>query len=294
MANNKLRKPTKSNDDYDDVAMLEEKEMREDIDETLDRGITLVDSEEEEVYDLLCGYTDKDGVKHTTFTIREMTGRDQEVLSRPDIRVNPAKALNVLLTRCVTSIGTLARKDFNNPKDWEHIIRSLYVGDQDVIMMQIRKMSVSDTLEVQHVCPNPDCKAKLNTTMTVDELEIIPFGGEEKIPFSLKKGYKDKKGVVHTEGIMRLSNGYDREVLTPLARKNLAKANTALLTRLCTFNDGTRVDEDVMASLSVKDRDYLNALLNESNFGYDLSVVVECDQCGETFRGSLNAINFLQ
>ena len=51
--------------------------------------------------------------------------------------------------------------------------------------------------------------------------------------------------------------------------------------------------KDVMASLNVRDREYLNTLLNENVFGYDLSVEVECDQCGETFRGVLSAVNFL-
>ena len=114
------------------------------------------------------------------------------------------------------------------------------------------------------------------------------------IKFTLQRGYKDKKGVVHKEGTMRLPNGLDREILTPLAKKNLARANTVLLTRLCKFTDGMPVDEDVMSSLTVKDREYLNTLLGENNFGYVLSVEVECDQCGEIFEGNINAVNFLQ
>lgn len=289
---NKSLKPVKKSDDAGNAAgLLEEQELREEVSQTISTGVSLADNEEETVHELLCGYTDSDGVKHTTYTIREMTGRDEEAISKPDIRQNPAKALNVLLSRCVTSLGTLTRKDFKSTREWEDVIKSLYSGDQDMILMQLRKISVSDTLEIQHTCPN--CKAKLNTTMSIDELEIIPFKGEEVIHFTLSKGYKDKNGEVHTDGTMRLTNGLDREILTPLARKNLAKANTILLTRVCKFDDGLRVDEDVMAGLTMRDRDYLSALLAEHNFGYNLSVEVECDQCGEIFTGALNAVNFL-
>lgn len=174
----------------------------------------------------------------------------------------------------------------------EDVVKSVYTGDQDVMLMELRKLSISDEISVTHTCPN--CNAKLNTTMTIDELEIIPFNGEEVIPFSLSKGYTDKNGELHTEGVMRRANGYDREILTPLAKKNLARATTVLLTRLCKFNDGMRVDEEVIASLTMRDRDYLNELLSNNNFGYKLSVEVECDQCGEIFEGALNAINFLK
>lgn len=288
---NKTLKPKNKPVSGNTVEEIEEQEMREEVSATLDKGVNLADDEPTE-YELLCGYTDSDGVKHKTYTLREMTGRDEEAISKPDVKQNPTKAINLLLARCVQSIGTLERRDFDF-KEWENIIKSMYTGDQDVMLMQLRKLSISDEIEVQHTCPNPNCRAKLNTVLSIDELEIKPFNGEEVIPFTLSKGYRDRKGVVHTEGTMRLCTGLDREILTPLARKNLARANTVLLTRLCKFTDGLRVDEDVMASLNVRDREYLNTLLNDNVFGYDLSVEVECDQCGETFRGVLSAVNFL-
>ena len=290
MANKSLKPKVPKHTADDDVARsIESEELREEAATTLDKGVNFSDEHEE--YEMLCGYKDEDGVIHKTYTLREMTGRDEEAISKPEVKQNPTKAINILLSRCVLSIGTLERKSFQS-NDWMKIIQSLYSGDQDVMLMQLRKLSISDEIEVQHTCPN--CKAKLRTILSVDELEVVPFKGSTVIPFTLSKGYKDKKGEVHREGTMRLANGLDREILTPLAKKNLARANTVLLTRLCKFNDGAYIDEDVMASLTVKDREYLNELLNDNVFGYDLSVDVECDQCGETFRGSLNMVNFLR
>ena len=288
MAN--LKKVNKSADTGAEEALNED--TLEEVQQSIDKGITLADDEDAcPEFELLCGYKDADGVMHKTFTVREMTGRDEEAISKPEIKQNTSKVIGVLLSRCVLTLGTLEKKDYS-PQEWHKIMLSLYTGDQDYIVMQIRKISIGETIEVQHTCPN--CGAKLNTELAIDELEVTPFSGNDSIPFTLSKGYKDRKGVVHTDGTIRLANGLDREILTPLAKKNLARANTVLLTRLCKFADGTLVDEDAMASLTSKDREYLNTLLQENTFGYDLRVSVDCTECGESFDGSLNMVNFLK
>lgn len=249
--------------------------------------------DENKEYDLLAGYVDKDGITHKTFTLREMTGADEEYINRSDIRTNGAKVSTALLSRCVQSVGTLTRKSVGNPKDWENIFKEMYTGDRDIILLELRRISMGDTIEVAHTCPNPECKAKLKTEVNIDELEIMEFDGIREIPFELPRGYKDKKGVLHKTGIMRRPNGLDGELLTPLARNNIAKAETTLLTRICKFDDGAYIDESVMASLSVKDRNYLQSLLNDHQFGVDMTVDVMCDHCGEYFKGNLNQSNFI-
>lgn len=254
---------------------------------------TATDVGEEKVYSLLAGYTDNDGITHDTFTLREMTGADEEYVNRSDIKSNGAKVSTALLARCVTSIGTLTRKSVGGPKEWEDIIKHLYVGDRDVMLLELRRLSIGEEIEVTHTCPNPDCKAKLNTVANIDELEITEFNGIKEIPFELPKGFVDKKGNLHKTGVMRRPNGLDGELLTPIAKNNMAKAETALLTRLCKFDDGVYVDDSVMANLSVKDRNYLQKQLNDNFFGVNMSVDVMCDRCGESFKGNLNQTNFI-
>lgn len=261
------------------------------LEEALTSEISLADEEEETVYTLPAGYVDENGVTHTEFTIRDITGRDEEAIHKADVKANASKVVSTLLTRCVTRIGTLTPKSVGGRDKWADIIRHLYVGDQDYMMIQLRKLSVGDEIEANHVCPG--CKAKLKTFLSLDELEFVPFDGEREIPFTLFKGHRDRKGVVHKEGKMRLATGFDREVLTPLAKSNLAKAETTMLTRLCKFNDGAYVDDDVMSGLVIKDREYLMKLMREHIFGYKFETEVMCDSCGETFIGSLNAANFI-
>ena len=281
------------NGNFDDALEREkEKEFSDSIADIAD-SYSGSSPEEGKVYDLLAGYVDKDGVVHTTFTIREMTGADEEYVNRPDIKSNGAKISTALLSRCVLSVGTLTRKSVGNPKDWENIFKNMLVGDRDIILLELRRLSIGETIEVSPVCPNPECKAKLKTEVPIDELSITEFDGLREIPFELPKGYRDRKGVLHKTGIMRRPNGLDGELLTPIAKKNIAKAETTLLTRLCKFDDGAYIDESVMASLSVKDRSYLQSVLNEHQFGVDMTVDVMCDHCGEYFKGNLNQSNFI-
>lgn len=249
--------------------------------------------DENKEYSLLAGYVDKDGITHSTFTLREMTGADEEFVNRSDIKTNGAKVATALLSRCVLSVGTLTRKSVGNPKDWENIFKEMYTGDRDIMLLELRRISIGDTIEVTHTCPNPECKAKLKTEVGIDELTILEFDGMREIPFELPRGYKDRKGVLHKTGIMRRPNGLDGELLTPLAKNNIAKAETTLLTRICKFDDGAYIDESVMASLSVRDRNYLQTLLNDRQFGIDMTVDVMCDHCGEYFKGNLNQSNFI-
>lgn len=244
------------------------------------------------VFEMLCGYTDEEGVKHTEFELREITGKDEEEIAKPDVKDNLSKVINVLLSRCVRRIGSLTPKGVGGVEKWRKIIKDLYVGDQDYMITQLRRISVGDDedLQVKHVCPS--CNTKLDTSFSIEELPIKEFKGQEVLDFELQKGYTDSKGV-HKEGTMRLPKGFDRELILPLLKNNKAKGDTLMLTRLCKFKDGTPVTEDVMRSLVLKDRTILRELLYDNLFGVDPSIDVICSNCGTGFKGSFNAVNFI-
>ena len=159
------------------------------------------------------------------------------------------------------------------------------------MLIKLRELSMGGEVEVTHTCPY--CKESLKTLLDVSELDIKPFEGNRIVSFSLPKGFKDKKGVLHRDGTLRLPTGQDREILTPVARKNVAQASTLMLTRLCKFEDGLAVTEDVMRDLTVRDREYLQKVLQENLFGVNLEIDVTCTSCGEDFKGNLNSTNFI-
>ena len=285
MATPKLKKNASNSDD-----ILEEVLTPEETAPVYNSTIEVNEDGETETFEMLAGYVDENGTLHKTFALREMTGRDEEAVSKADMKQNSSRIVSALLERCVTHIGTLTRKDVGGDK-WRDIIKSLYVGDQDYILIKLRELSMGGEIEVTHTCPN--CKESMKTFLDVSELDVIPFKGERVIPFELYRGYKDKKGVTHKMGSMRLPTGLDREILTPLAKKNMAQASTLMLTRLCKFEDEVYVTEDVMRDLTVRDREYLQKLLQDNLFGVNLEVEVTCTNCGEDFKGNLNTTNFM-
>lgn len=240
---------------------------------------------------LLAGYLDPEtGIRHTTFTYREMTGRDEEAINKAEVRANGGKLVNVLLERCVKSIGTLTKKELGTKK-WADVIKSLYGGDLDYMAMKIREISKGKEIEFTHKCPK--CGTRLTTYVNTDEFSVTPFSGADTIEFELPRGYRDRKGVVHKTGTIRIVNGLDREIVLPQFKKNSAVATTLLLTRLIKFDDGAVVTNDMVSDMSVRDREYLEKLMKESTFGIDTSVELTCDNCGAEISGEAGASNFL-
>ena len=238
---------------------------------------------------LLAGYVDKDGVLHSTFSYREMNGKDEEAISKADVRQNGAKMMNVLVERCVVAIGTLTKKECG--ARWGTIIREMLGGDIDYMGFKIRELSKGKEVEFQHKCPS--CGTKLTTIVNTDEFEIKPFMGQSAIDFTLARGYKDGRGVLHKEGTIRLPNGFDREIVTPLFKKNVSTAMTMLFTRLIAFHDGALVTQNLVNEMTLRDREILEKIIKENTFGIDTSIDINCSSCGQDISGEVGQSNFL-
>ena len=238
---------------------------------------------------LLAGYVDKDGVLHTTFTYREMNGKDEEAISKADVRQNGAKMVNVLVERCVTQIGTLTKKECG--ARWGTVVRELLGGDLDYMAFKIRELSKGKEVEFIHKCPN--CGTKLTTIVRTDEFQIKPYMGQSAIDFSLVRGYKDGRGELHKDGIIRLPNGFDREIVTPLFKKNPSTAMTMMLTRLMAFNDGALVTQNLVNEMTLRDREILEKIIKENTFGIDTNIEIVCSSCGQDLSGEVGQSNFL-
>ena len=238
---------------------------------------------------MLAGYVDEHGTLHNTFTYREMNGRDEEAISKADVRQNGAKMVNILVERCVESIGTLTKKDCG--VRWGSIVRELLGGDLDYMAFKIRELSKGKEVEFTHKCPS--CGTKLTTIVETSEFNIKPYMGQSAIDFTLVRGYKDKKGT-HKEGVIRLPNGFDREIVTPLFKKNMSTAMTMLLTRLVSFHDGAIVTQNLVNEMSLRDREILEKIIKENTFGVDTSIDnLTCTSCGQDISGEVGQSNFL-
>ena len=278
-------KKTNSKNDLDKVLdQIEAENMRELNDE-------VEIAEDGYVHDvpLLAGYVDENGVLHSTFTYREMNGKDEEAISKAEVRANGAKLVNVLVERCVSQIGTLTKKECGTSK-WGKIVREMLGGDLDYMAFKIRELSKGKEVQFTHKCP--ECGAKLNTVVNTDEFGIIPYKGQSVIDFELARGYRDGKGEIHKEGVIRLPNGFDREIVTPIFKKNVSTATTLLLTRLISFNDGALVTQNLVNDMVIRDRDILEQIVAENSFGIDTSIELSCATCGSDISGTVGQSNF--
>ena len=281
-----LKKANNSNNDFDKVVNQIENENIRNLNDEIEV------SEDGYVHDvpMLAGYVDKDGVLHTTFTYREMNGKDEEAISKADVRQNGAKMVNVLVERCVVAIGTLTKKECG--ARWGTIVRELLGGDLDYMAFKIRELSKGKEVESTHKCPN--CGSKLTTIVSTDEFNIKPYMGQSVIDFTLARGYKDGKKEIHKEGVIRLPNGFDREIVTPLFKKNVSTAMTMMLTRLISFNDGALVTQNLVNEMTLRDRDILEKIIKENTFGVDTTLDnLICSNCGQDISGEVGQSNFL-
>lgn len=243
-----------------------------------------------EVYEFLQGCKDKEGVVYKEFQIKEMTGEEEEAISKANVRNNGGKVIRTILERCITDIGGMTPKSVGMTQ-WREMIQSLSVGDQDIALLKIREETLGSELEVNHVCPS--CGQELTTILDVNELEVIPFNGKDTLDFELPKGYVDNKGELHKFGTIRYPNGLDREMLSQIVKNNSGMANTMLLARCITKFEGLPTYDQVIRKLSIRDREYLVNLLKENEFGVSLETEVMCTSCGHAFKGNLNTSNFI-
>lgn len=240
---------------------------------------------------LLAGYFDsKTGELYSTFSYREMNGRDEEAISRNDVTSNGGKLANIVCERCVVAIGSLTKKSVGAPQ-WAKIIRSMLGGDLDYMMLKIREISKGTSVEFTHTCPR--CGSKIVTEVETSEFKIIPFNGLREVPFELIRGFKDPFGNVHKTGTLRIPTGEDREYVFPFIRKNPSTATTVLLTRLITFDDGKKLTQNQVADLSLRDRQVLEDTLRENSFGVDSKISdIVCSNCGANLSGEIGTSNF--
>mgnify|MGYP000845512178 FL=1 len=103
--------------------------------------------------------------------------------------------------------------------------------------------------------------------------------------FVLPRGYVDKDGTLHREGVMRLANAKDE--IVPLndlrVQRNRAYLIIVLLSRVITrLGDLGEVNTGVIENLFASDLRFLEEMYNRINED-EATVSVTCPECGAKF-----------
>jgi hypothetical protein len=112
-------------------------------------------------------------------------------------------------------------------------------------------------------------------------------GLQTEFPFTLPRGYVDRRGRVHREGLMRLATA--RDEIAPQAnhrvRENPAYLTVVLLARTVTRLDGVDdVDAEVIEELFAADLAFLQDLYRRINQRGTTHEEARCPHCGHEFE----------
>jgi len=111
--------------------------------------------------------------------------------------------------------------------------------------------------------------------------------------FVLPRGYVDKNGELHKNGVMRLATAKDE--IAPLqdhrVRSNQAYMIIILLSRVVTkLGTLNSVDTKVIEGLFSADLDYLQKFYQTINETEDRKITVNCPECGSRISLSVNEV----
>lgn len=219
-------------------------------------------------------------------TVREMTGEDEEALSRNELKSRPAVVMTELIFRCVAAVKGLSTIT-------QEVIRKMTMADRTQLLIDIRRVTYGDKIDVELRCRNEACK---HSWVETEDLSKLPSRSEEnpetEYPFELPRPHK-VGNVEVKEGILRIPDGISQEAVFARLQKNAGEAKTELLQRCIVSLDGLeKVPEDFVRSLSSANRKHLGAELDKYDFGPQLMLKHICPMCSTEMTQLLNVADF--
>jgi hypothetical protein len=198
------------------------------------------------------GLVGDDGRPRRTAELRPLTGREEEWLAEnPD--APSARAVTQLLSAC------LVRLDDLNPGP--DLARRLLVGDRDFLMVQLRRITLGQT--VQAVAPCPACGERMDIEF---DASAVPVTERPQLAetYPVELGRRSLR--------FRLPNGADQEAALGFDEGD---AVTVILDR-CLVGA-------TAADLSAEEREVVADAMGRAAPRLDLELALVCPECGHNF-----------
>jgi len=220
------------------------------------------------------GILDSHGKCHRAVSVRPLTGADEELLADRRYQNGPQQVSD-FLAQVVTRVDGV-----DDPITKNTTARML-IGDRDYLLLRLRQMNVSDTVEEVVRCPRPGCGKKADVEFSIAELEVRRAENlQPRYDFAFAEpAFADDPDSMR--GAFRLPTGSDQEAVAELGDINVAVANTRLFSRVL-LHLGRRapVSEADARAMPLKIRRELNALIAKHSPGPNLDIEVQCPHCG--------------
>lgn len=220
-------------------------------------------------YVLPCGYLDAAGNLHQDVRMREMTGREEDLLASN--KISPQRKINALLINCMEQLGTITDRD-----QFAEIIPQLPVGDRIYLLLALRRTSLGDEYPVEAECPS--CKVEGKYVLNLGDLETEPMKDPKKRVFEVKlpSGKQAR---------FRIGMGSDEERVAKVPDEE--KPSMLLLCRTEVLDGKVPTMQDIKG-LSFRDRQALRAAFDENDGGVDTAMEMSCPACGHNFEKELD------
>lgn len=226
----------------------------QDEDLTVDRPPTLT-------YQLGGWYAqESDGAYVKDFVVRELTGRDEEALSRLS---DVGDVFPLLMERGLVRLG--------QDKPSSDSVDALLAGDWSTILLAIRRATFGDTYEMPVTCRN--CQTKWSAEMDLSQIRIIEVPKEDMVfEWEGRHGARYRATMLFGAAQRKILNG----------KKTSAEVATQVL-RECiqSVNDRPLITDSQVLDMPLTDRRALMQQIMDRKVGPELEeVTTACPRCG--------------
>lgn len=232
------------------------------------------------------------GVRYREVVIDEMSGIDEENLISRKVRNNGAKAITVLLQRCIQEIKGLVEPKKNRFAMLdENIVRSMFVADRDFLLLCIR--ALSDRGEIASDLTCPECGAEQTTTFNIDDLPVYEWDDSPtEITIEMSRGFYDvDTGKHYNRFVWGFPTGKVQEKLSEISEMQMGSALIASCIRSVEGLKYVPSLEDVRR-LSMRDRQEITQQIAEYSVGVETKTTCNCASCGEQVSFEVNVAGF--
>lgn len=224
-------------------------------------------------------YNGMDGPTDGVLRIRQMTGKEEEILAQPR-NLKKGNAMNMIFKNCIQKYSP----------------EKLLTIDRTFLLIYLRGISYSPFYEVELNCA--DCDNRFKYTVDLDALQVThcPDNFDET---SLEDQFPDCGYLFK----YRLSRGEDddrvRDYREKRSREYDATNDDSLLFRIAILTDGIRknasseyvTDQNkkmhLLRSMGVADVNYIRNVISEPPFGVNTVIETECSGCLHEFKAEL-------
>jgi len=228
---------------------------------------------------LPCGFF-RDGKVHTDARIAAMTGLTRKAIAKDDVRNNPIRVTDVILSHCLKSVGPYTAIN--------KILPDLVIGDRDHLILEIRRISMGDEVSAGVECG--ECKAKVDLKFNLDELEMVKLDPED---YSVVDGEMTYRlNGKNFNALCRFPKGKDQGLVLQMANKNPVAASYGLYVA-CLLEWGDKkgpFETSFFEGLSVRVIDEFEDAFMSFQPGPIMKMDAPCPACSAnidfTFRGS--------